>query len=47
MNSENVIGTDFLRPYFHETSVTSEIRVNKDFYQYEEMNGKYTVENRN
>ncbi|WP_340112822.1 DUF5103 domain-containing protein [Maribellus mangrovi] len=44
MNGENVIATDFLRPYYHKTLATDEIRANKDFFQYKEMNGKYTVE---
>jgi len=44
MNGENVFATDFMRPYFHKTLATDEIRVNRDFFQYKEMDGKYTVE---
>ena len=44
MNGENVFATDFLRPYFHKTLTPDEIRTNKNFFQYKEMNGKYTVE---
>jgi hypothetical protein len=44
MNGENVIATDFLRPYFHKTLAPDEIRANKDFFQYKEMNGKYSIE---
>ncbi len=41
---ENVLSTDFHRPYFHKTLMTDEVRANKDFYLYKEMNGKYVVE---
>ena len=44
MNGENVIATDFIRPYFHKTLAPDEIRANKNFFQYKEMNGKYSVE---
>lgn len=44
MNGENVIATDFHRPYFHKTVKTDDVRVNKRFFSYEEMNGKYAVE---
>ncbi|WP_167619730.1 DUF5103 domain-containing protein [Maribellus sediminis] len=44
MNGENVIATDFMRPYYHKTLATDEIRANKNFFQYKEMNGKYSVE---
>ena len=36
--------TDFFRPYFHKTLKTDEIRANKRFFPYKEMNGKYSVE---
>jgi hypothetical protein len=41
---ENVLSTDFYHPYFHKTLKTDEIRSNKKYYSYEEMNGKYVVE---
>lgn len=41
---ENVLSTDFHRPYYHKTLMTDEIRSNKKFFSYKEMNGKYTVE---
>jgi len=41
---ENVYSTDFHRPYYHKTLLTDEIRSNKKYYSYEEMNGKYVVE---
>ena len=44
MNGENVFATDFHRPYFHKTLVVDQIRSNKRFFQYVEMNGKYTIE---
>lgn len=44
MNGENIIATDFMRPYFHKTLALDELRANKDFFQYKEMNGKYSVE---
>lgn len=43
-NGEYVASTDFHQPYFHKTLMTDEIRSNKDFFKYKEMNGKYTVE---
>ncbi len=44
MNGENVYKTDFFRPYYHKTLKIDQIRVNKKFFSYEEMNGKYVVE---
>ncbi|MFV0590276.1 MAG: DUF5103 domain-containing protein [Draconibacterium sp.] len=44
MNGENVLSTDFFRPYYHKTLKPDELRVNKKFYSYKEMNGKYSVE---
>lgn len=41
---ENVLSTDFHRPYYHKTLMADEVRVNKKFFSYEEMNGKYVVE---
>lgn len=41
---ENVLSTDFHRPYYHKTLMTDEVRVNKDYFLYKEMNGKYVVE---
>lgn len=44
MNGENVHATDFHRPYFHKTLKTDLVRANKKFFQYKEMNGKYSIE---
>ncbi|WP_303921135.1 DUF5103 domain-containing protein [Draconibacterium sediminis] len=44
MNGENVIATDFHRPYFHKTVKIDEVRANKPFFSYEEMNGMYAIE---
>jgi hypothetical protein len=41
---ENVLSTDYHRPYYHKTLMTDEVRSNKKYYSYEEMNGKYVVE---
>ena len=41
---ENVLSTDFHRPYYHKTLLTDEVRANKKFFSYKEMNGKYVVE---
>ncbi len=41
---ENVLSTDFHRPYYHKTLMTDEVRANKKFFLYKEMNGKYVVE---
>ena len=44
LNGENVFSTDFFRPYYHKTLKTDEIRANKKFFPYKEMNGKYSIE---
>lgn len=44
VNGENVLATDYHRPYFHKTLMTGEVRSNKRYFEYEEMNGKYAVE---
>ncbi|SHJ98272.1 protein of unknown function [Tangfeifania diversioriginum] len=44
VEGENVLSTDFHRPYFHKTLMTDEPRANKKYFEYEEMNGKYVVE---
>ncbi|MDX1284660.1 MAG: DUF5103 domain-containing protein, partial [Draconibacterium sp.] len=44
LNGENVLATDFHRPYFHKTLKFDEIRSNKRYFEYEEMNGLYSVE---
>jgi hypothetical protein len=41
---ENVLSTDFFRPYYHKTLMQGEVRADKKFFSYEEMNGKYVVE---
>lgn len=44
VHGENVLSTDFFRPYFHKTLLTDEVRANKEYFSYEEMNGKFVVE---
>ncbi|HKJ77930.1 MAG TPA: DUF5103 domain-containing protein [Prolixibacteraceae bacterium] len=44
VNGEGVLSTDFIRPYYHKTLHTDEVRANLKFFSYEEMNGKYSVE---
>lgn len=44
LNGENVESTDFFRPYFHKTLKVDEVRANKDYFRYPEMNGKFTIE---
>ncbi len=44
MNGENVIATDFFRPYYHKTVKTDEVRTNKHYFSYEEMDGLYAIE---
>lgn len=41
---ENVSSTDFHRPYYHKTLLTDEVRANKNFFLYKEMNGKFVIE---
>lgn len=44
LNGENVASTEFHRPYYHKTLMIDEIRSNKRYFEYEEMNGKYVIE---
>ena len=44
VNGENVQFTDFHSPYYHKTLMTDQVRANKRFFPYKEMNGKYVVE---
>ncbi len=44
LNGENVFSTEFHRPYYHKTLTPDEVRSNKKFFSYKEMNGKYVVE---
>lgn len=43
-NGENIIATDFIRPYFHKTIHPDEVRNGKKYFAYKDMNGKYVVE---
>ena len=43
-NGENVLSSDFFRPYYHTTLTTDEIRVTKKYFSYDEMNGQYVIE---
>lgn len=43
-NGENVLSTDFFRPYYHKTLIPDEVRANQKFFQYKEMNGKFVIE---
>lgn len=44
VNGENILATEFHRPYFHKTVMPDEVRSNKRFFSYEEMNGLYVIE---
>ena len=41
---ENVESIEFHRPYYHATLVIDEVRSNKKYFSYREMNGNYTIE---
>ena len=43
-NGENVENIRFIRPYYHITLVPDEIRNNKKFLPYKEMNGNFVIE---
>ncbi len=43
-SGENVMSTNFVDPYYHKTLKIDEVRANKDYFQYRDMNGKYTIE---
>jgi hypothetical protein len=44
VNGENVLSTEFHRPYFHKTLMPDDVRSNRKYFSYEEMNGKYVIE---
>jgi hypothetical protein len=44
VNGENVLATEYHRPYYHKTLMTDEVRSNKRFFSYRDMNGRYVVE---
>lgn len=44
VNGENVMSTEFHRPYYHKTLMPDEVRVNRPYFPYEEMNGNYVIE---
>lgn len=43
-NGENVLSTTFHRPYYHVTLLPDEVRSNKKYSGYKEMNGNFVVE---
>ena len=43
-NGENVVASEFHSPYYHKTLKVDEVRANKNFFLYKEMNGKFTIE---
>ena len=43
-NGEYVESTDFHAPYYHKTLLKGEVRSNKNFFLYKDMNGKFTIE---
>ncbi|WP_163718060.1 type IX secretion system plug protein [Mangrovibacterium lignilyticum] len=43
-NGENVAAVEQYQPYYHVTLLTDQIRSNKKYFFYREMNGNYTVE---
>lgn len=46
VNGEGVRDISFHRPYFHVTLRTDEVRSNKPYFFYKEMDGRYAVESR-
>jgi hypothetical protein len=44
INGEGVLETSFFRPYYHITLIPSEVRSNKRYFPYREMNGRYVIE---
>jgi hypothetical protein len=44
INGEGVYETSFFRPYYHITLNNDEIRSNKRYFPYREMNGRFVVE---
>jgi hypothetical protein len=44
INGEGVSETSFFRPYYHVTLHPSEVRSNKPYFPYREMNGRFVIE---
>jgi hypothetical protein len=44
VNGEGIESTSFHRPYYHVTLFPSEVRSNKRYFRYREMDGKYVIE---
>jgi len=44
INGEGVFETSFFRPYFHITLYPDEVRSNKRYFSYREMNGRFVIE---
>ncbi len=44
INGEGVMETSFFRPYYHITLYPDEVRSNKRYFPYREMNGRYVIE---
>lgn len=44
INGEGVFETSFHRPFYHVTLYTDEVRVNKRYFPYREMNGRFVIE---
>jgi len=44
LNGEGVDETSFFRPYYHITLTPAEVRSNRRYFSYREMNGRYVVE---
>ena len=43
-NGENIADISFHRPYYHVTMLADEVRSNKKYFRYKEMNGNFVVE---
>lgn len=43
-NGENVISTEFHDPYYHKTVKIDDVRSNKKFFQYKDMDGRFVIE---
>ena len=44
INGEGVQQVEFHRPYYHVTLYPDEVRANRKFFPYEEMDGRYVIE---
>lgn len=44
VNGEYIVSTEYHAPYYHKTVAPGEVRANKNYFKYPDMNGRFTIE---